>query len=239
MTEQDQLRRARSAVARGDLEDVVELALGDSPASLHLIGDGLAAAVRAAVPGAGETARACRERLETRGWTGDDELRQVLEAAEGVGATPLLRPVPVDLDELSDVLEGDPVHGGGAVELATGAVWPRSAIDDAMEEGELEEDDLDSDAWLWVQCEGSRDGFRDMQLFLESVRAPDVARRLERALHGRGAFRRFRDVIWEHEDLLGDWLTFADDRRRGRARRWLAVHGCAPAYRAVHRAQDP
>ena len=39
---------------------------------------------------------------------------------------PDLRPLPVDLDELAGILEGNPMYGGGRVDLAMGEVWPRS-----------------------------------------------------------------------------------------------------------------
>ena len=42
------------------------------------------------------------------------------DAAPPPDARPTLRPLPVDLEELSMVLEGDPVHGGGRIDLRTG-----------------------------------------------------------------------------------------------------------------------
>jgi hypothetical protein len=47
---------------------------------------------------------------------------------------------------------------------------------------------------------------------------------LERALHGSGAFRRFRDLVHD-EDLAEQWSAFATDRQLGRARQWLADNG--------------
>ena len=37
---------------------------------------------------------------------------------------PLLRLLPVDLDELSSLLEDDPVYGGRCIDLRTGDTWP-------------------------------------------------------------------------------------------------------------------
>lgn len=53
----------------------------------------------------------------------------------------------------------------------------------------------DSDRWLWVDCEGSRDGYRDMERFIGTVSDPGRADRLDIVITGRGAFRRFRDVL--------------------------------------------
>ena len=64
-----------------------------------------------------------------------------------------------------------------------------------------------------------------MSEFIETVDDPRLADRLERAIHGRGAFRRFRDELDDHPDELTRFHLFADERQRGRARRWLAQQG--------------
>jgi len=63
-----------------------------------------------------------------------------------------------------------------------------------------------------------------MAAFTAGVRAADVRQRLERAIEGRGAFRRFRDAV--HDEGLADaWFRYADDRAMGRARQFLADQG--------------
>jgi hypothetical protein len=47
-------------------------------------------------------------------WAGDDVLADQLDALQGTGALPDLRPLPVDLDELAGILEGDPMYGAVA-----------------------------------------------------------------------------------------------------------------------------
>ncbi len=59
-----------------------------------------------------------------------------------------MRPLPVDLEELPTVLEGDPARGGAHIDLRTGEVRPQAVIDDAREEGEDDPDDEDPDRWL-------------------------------------------------------------------------------------------
>jgi len=91
------------------------------------------------------------------------------------------------------------------------------------------EDDLDEgddpDRWLWVNSEGSRPGYRDMELFIDGLDDADAADRLSIAISGRGAFRRFKDVLTRWPDLFDRWSSFSEDRRRGRARTWLAAAG--------------
>ena len=180
-------------------------------------------------------ARACVTALQAREWEGDRELADALDAALGSGPTPMLRPLPVDLEELAMILEGDPVDGGGRVDLRTGEVWPQPAIEYAEEVGEIDEDDDDPDRWLWVQSEGSHDGYRDMERFIEDVDDEAFADRLARAIIGRGAFRRFRDTLSERPELMTRWHAFSDDRHRGRARSWLAAEGYTPVHRTDER----
>lgn len=234
MDDREVLTHLRSVVYQGDGPALVAL-LSEPPWPtdwLQLIGDGLLVAVRAGIDGADELARSCVNALAERSWAGDRELAEALDAARGAGPTPMLRPLPVDLAELAEILEGDPVYGGGRIELTTGDVWPQSAIEYAEEVGEIEEDDDDPDRWLWVHCEGSRDGYHDMEWFVADLDDDAFADRLARALAGRGAFRRFRDRLYDRPELLTRWHAFSNDRQRGRARRWLAAEGFTPVRRS-------
>jgi hypothetical protein len=164
--------------------------------------------------------------LRERGWEGDDVLADQLGALLTTGSIPDLKPLPVSLDELAGVLEGDPLQGGGRIELATGQVWPDAAFEDGSVLSEEEEDELeDPDKWLWVHCEGSRDGYRDMERFIQTVSDPDQADRLDIAITGRGAFRRFKDVLARWPRELERWYAFSTERQYGRARAWLADAG--------------
>jgi hypothetical protein len=223
------LTRFRSLVVRGDGAALVD-ALSQEPwpaDSLQLIGDGLLAAVQGGIAGSADLALKCVKALRERDWDGDRELAEALDAALGKGPTPLLRPLPVDLEELSSILEGDPVHGGGRIDLRTGEVWPQPALDYAEEVGEVEDDD--PDRWLWVDCEGSRSGYQDMVWFINELDDPSLADRLRLAISGRGAFRRFKDTLSDYPELLTRWYAFSGDRQRGRARSWLADEGYTPS----------
>lgn len=221
----------RGAVYRGDAESLVSLLKAEAwpDHALQLIGDGLLGVLPARTDGIEGAARRCVTALRERDWEGDGQLADGIEAALGTGPVPLLRPLPVDLEELAGVLEGDPVNGGGRIDLRTGEVWSQPALEYAEEMGTIDEGD--EDRWLWVESEGSRAGYHDMELFIAAVEDPDQADRLGIAIEGRGAFRRFKDVLSRWPDLLDQWYAFSEDRQRGRAREWLAVEGYAPAPR--------
>jgi hypothetical protein len=232
MQEQDRRAQLRLLLAEGDSERVLDELADDWPAdALQLTGDGLLRAVIGGASRASDLAHRCATELRSRDWDGDAELADLLEAALGIGPVPLLRPIAVDLEELAMVLEGDPVHSGGRIDLGTGEVWPAAVIEYAEETGELDAEDdeeKDDDRWLWVQCQGSRDGYRDMELLAARIEDTGLGSRLERALTGRGVFRRFKDVLAESPRHLQDWYAFSDERQRGRARSWLASEGYSP-----------
>ena len=215
---------------------VAVLESGPWPDTLQWIGDGLVTALGQHVDGAAALARTCAVLLRERGWTGDDELADQLDGLTGAGATPLLRPLPVDLEELAGVLEGDPMDGDGRVDLRTGEVWSRPAIEYARESGEESEDESDdTDRWLWVRNLGSRSGYRDMVDFIDTVDDPGRADRLAIAIEGRGAFRRFKDVLARWPGELDRYFAYSEERHRGRARSWLAEQG----YRVAGSPPDP
>jgi len=156
------------------------------------------------------------------------ELADQIDAMLGVAPTSFLKSLAVDLEELAGILEGDPVMGGGRIDLRTGEVWPQSAIEYLEEVGELDPDWDDDQCWLDVACEGSRASYRDMEMFIGALGDGRVADRLVQAIHGRGAFRRFKDAMADSDDLLARWYGLSDDRHRGRARAWLADEGYTP-----------
>ena len=141
------LDELRGAVARGDGAAVIcALGLLDLADVAQVAGEGVLLALAENVAGARELARRCTDVLRERGWEGDDDLAALLSASFGEGPVSELRPLPIELDELSFILEGDGSSGDGRIDLVTGQVWPEFAIDYAEETGEDLGDVHDPDA---------------------------------------------------------------------------------------------
>jgi uncharacterized protein YciI len=192
------------------------------------------ALLEAGVAGAQDLARQCVDGLRERDWAGDEVLVLELRAALGETVEPdehrpkpwPLTPVPVWLRELAGCLDGDPTQGRGAIDLRTGDVYhPGSLEGEPPDELDEESDSSDPDRWLTFRPE-SGEGYRDMLDFAADLPEGRLRERLFRALDGRGAFRRFRDVLQEApEPHLARWYLFRDERELGRARQWLATEG--------------
>ncbi|WP_044582146.1 UPF0158 family protein [Streptomyces iranensis] len=196
----------------------------DAEPVLQQCGDVLTAAVVRGVPAAVETAVRCLAALRVRSWEGDEVLADQLDAAIG-GATPFLRPLPVDLEELFGLLEGDPAWGGGWVDLNTGEC--RSATADfGAPWGEAEPED--TGRRLHVACARSHAAYRDMEDFIAALDDRSLVDALGATITGRGAFRRFKDALAASPTEQRRYWLFSAERRHGRARTWLADHGYRP-----------
>ena len=193
---------------------------------LQQVGGGLAALLENDQTDVEHVALSVINRLIMRGGVGDqvlaDDLLAVLRGEPLDG-----RPVPVDLDELSDALEaGDQFSSGGYIDTQSGAVY-RDDDDsvDGSDDG-IDDADIDDDSGRWLRFDnaGSRDRWEDMSDFAGRQRDEKLREQLEQAIEGKGAFRRFRDVI-HPEGLAPQWEAFSTDRQRGRARAFLADAG--------------
>lgn len=86
-------------------------------------------------------------------------------------------------------------------------------------------------------------GYADMGDFAARVRDPQARELLEGALRGRGAFRRFKDLLeLDFPELRGAWFAFHDVRAERRAIQWLAQRKLISrenAERALAQRPDP
>jgi Uncharacterised protein family (UPF0158) len=74
----------------------------------------------------------------------------------------------------------------------------------------------------------SSDAFRDMEDFIETVENAGLRDRLWRAIDGRGAFRRFKEVLFDDPAERDRWYAFKNARDRDRALDWLESEGIEP-----------
>lgn len=82
--------------------------------------------------------------------------------------------------------------------------------------------------YIRVEPDNPYSGYNDMEDFIVTVEDADLCRRLARAIQGRGAFGRFKDLLHRHPDVLEQWYTFQDERHQRRLYDWLAAHDIEP-----------
>jgi len=131
----------------------------------------------------------------------------------------------LDLDEIAEALaDQDCYEHRRLIDPRSGDIifWTADTGIDGHNPVDLDELDPDLVAidplpsWVWYQ---------DMADFTETIASEHARQRLARAIQGKGAFRRFKDGLYDrYPDLLPAWYAFRDTRARRRAVQWLADH---------------
>jgi predicted nucleotidyltransferase len=92
--------------------------------------------------------------------------------------------------------------------------------------------------YIGVPEADSHEGYRDMERFILTVQDERLQDRLWQAIQGRGAFRRFKDVLAGYYREEKRWYAFQDERIRGRILDWLASKDIEPMEPAPPPAQE-
>lgn len=119
-----------------------------------------------------------------------------------------------DVEMLAYALQDDTYETSWWVDPATGEL--------IMSVSDEEAEDFDMRGMVFVRPQDSRSAYRDMVIFTATVEDAQLNGRLSRALQGRGAFRRFKDVLYDQDQARQEWFDFRDVRTKGRVFDWLA-----------------
>jgi hypothetical protein len=128
----------------------------------------------------------------------------------------------INLDELCEAMENSSYENEYYLDLATGEILFLSEYVDDEEKDKLRERlDDDHDRYEPIPKAESRVGYEDMRDFIATVENVHLAELLEVAINGKGAFRRFKDVLLSYPEERERWFQFKDDRIQERALEWL------------------
>jgi len=142
------------------------------------------------------------------------------------------RRVPVNWDDLEMALTTNAGEWTCYLDVRSGEVQMVPLDHFGEDEDEPSEEDIDAllEAGHLIHVEplGSRVEYGWMAEFTETVRNARLRDRLEVALDGRGAFRRFKNVLLDHPAERERWFAFRDARVREAVREWLTGEGIEP-----------
>src|SRR5262249_57709623 len=87
--------------------------------------------------------------------------------------------------------------------------------------------------YLRIDPVSSREQYRWMERFIPMVEDPELQGKLSQAIDGKGAFRRFKDVLMAYGPERERWFTFRSERLRIFMEAWLSAHALNPVARPM------
>jgi len=76
-----------------------------------------------------------------------------------------------------------------------------------------------------IETVPSRIQYQWVDEFAKTIETPDTKARIEAAINGKGAFRRFKDILMTMPDERRRWFEFRDQMIRKRIVDWVLEHG--------------
>jgi hypothetical protein len=146
----------------------------------------------------------------------------IMDAEKPTPSSGALREVPIAWEALEDAFENNApeVHSylnldsGDVVRIVDGIAEPATHARIAVDPG-----------YLRIEPVSSREQYRWMERFIATVEEPDLRQKLVGAIDGKGAFRRFKDVLMGFPVDRERWFAFRSERLRIAIEAWLDAHG--------------
>ena len=153
-----------------------------------------------------------------------------------------MKKIKVDVEDISMIMENQDRFGNGYyldTEIGETIAIPGELMN-ALEEGESCEGlpawELEllpkakeifegSERYQEIPTRPSHEGYNLMVQFAEGVADERIQRELSIALDGRGAFRRFKNVLRDYPEVEKEWFKFKAERDKEEVRRWLESIG--------------
>ena len=128
----------------------------------------------------------------------------------------------IDLDELCSAMENSSYEHEYYLDLDNGEILFLSEYMDDEETRKLKDQiEEDFDRYERIPKAESHEGYEDMVDFIATVKDEHLTELLEVAINGKGAFRRFKDVLLNYPEERERCFRFKDDRMEERAIEWL------------------
>jgi len=135
----------------------------------------------------------------------------------------------VDLEQLCYALDDSSYEHSYYLDLETGEPILISDYMDPEDAERLREQvDNHPDRYEPLPKADSYEGYQEMEDFIASVEDEHIGQLLEVAIDGKGAFRRFKEVLTRYPEEQERWFRFKDDRLNQRALEWLEEIGVEP-----------
>ena len=154
--------------------------------------------------------------------------------SDSSGGGQQLREIPVDWEALEDAFENNAPEVHSYLHLVTGEVL---RVVDGIADPEMHSRIASDTTYMRIEPVSSREQYRWMERFIPMVEEGELRNQLTAAIDGKGAFRRFKDVLMSFGTERERWFAFRSERLRVFMEAWLSAHGLTPVARPVWAAE--
>lgn len=158
-------------------------------------------------------------------------MSEVEENETTANASAPQRDIPVDWEALEDAFENNAPEVHSYLHLGTGEVL---RVVDGIADPEMHARIALDSEYVRVEPVSSREQYRWMERFIPMVENEELKQKLMRAIDGKGAFRRFKDVLMGYVQEREQWFVFRSERLRVFMEAWLAAHAFKPVPRPAY-----
>lgn len=148
--------------------------------------------------------------------------------ARGAAAPGSLHDVPVDWEALEDAFENNAPEVHSYLHMTTGEVM---RVVDGVADPQMHVRIASDANYLRIEPVSSREQYRWMERFIPTVESVELKASLTQAIDGKGAFRRFKDVLMTYAEERERWFAFRSERLRTFMEAWLTAHAIKPVTR--------
>jgi hypothetical protein len=157
-----------------------------------------------------------------------DEEDMTTENTTAVGTA--VRDIPIDWEALEDAFENNAPEVHSYLHLVTGDVL---RVVDGVADPQMHARIAADANYLRIDPVSSREQYRWMERYIPMVEDPELQGKLNQAIDGKGAFRRFKDVLMAYAPERERWFAFRSERLRIFMEAWLGAHALNPIARPV------
>jgi hypothetical protein len=142
----------------------------------------------------------------------------------------VVRDIPIDWEALEDAFENNAPEVHSYLHLVTGDVL---RVVDGVADPQMHARIAADQNYLRIDPVSSREQYRWMERYIPMVDDQELAGKLTQAIDGKGAFRRFKDVLMAYGPERERWFTFRSERLRIFMEAWLSAHALNPVARPL------
>jgi hypothetical protein len=136
----------------------------------------------------------------------------------------------ISWEALEDAFENNAPEVHSYLHMTTGEVL---RVVDGVADPAMHQRIASDAGYLRVDPVSSREQYRWMERFIATVQDPELRSRLVAAIDGKGAFRRFKDVLMSYPADRERWFQFRTERLRSCMEAWLEAHDIEAVARPV------